>query len=87
MSDAPKVRPGQVWADNDRRYEGRTLRVERIEGLQAVCIVLTNSTNHQARIDKGDAWAQDTRGKERHIALSRMKPTSTGYRLIQDRAR
>lgn len=38
-----EVRVGSVWADNDPRSAGRTLRVERVDGDKAVCTVLTNT--------------------------------------------
>lgn len=80
------VRPGQIWADNDARNAGRTLRVDRIEmhtfsagALEgkvpyAVCTVLTQADNYpQGRI-----------GHQVTIMVSRMRPTSTGYRLVTD---
>ena len=91
MSDhIPDVRPGQVWADNGKRSEGRTLRVERIVQDPrmgrpvAVCTVLTNSDRVQA---EADWWGvkshfKDTRGTTVRIAVNRIRPTSTGYRLV-----
>ncbi|MFE0642116.1 hypothetical protein ACFW2Y_10985 [Streptomyces sp. NPDC058877] len=67
FSDA---RPGQVWADNDRRSAGRTVRVDEVDTRYAYCTVLTAST-------PGGRTGQRTR-----IALERMRPTSTGYRLL-----
>jgi hypothetical protein len=77
---APEVRVGQVWADNDKRSQGRTLRVDHIgcedsDGYEvppyAACTVLTNKpgcrTGHQVA-----------------IRLARFKPTSTGYRLVSE---
>jgi hypothetical protein len=73
------VRPGSIWADNDSRSEGRTLRVERIEDGKAVCVILTNTDSANV------SWQQrDMRGKTTRISLSRFRPTSTGYRLIED---
>ena len=72
------VKPGQCWADNDPRSEGRTLRVESIEGDKAVCTILTNCDSY-----KGSAWQRDMVGKTTRISLSRFKPTSTGYRLLE----
>jgi hypothetical protein len=68
-----EVKPGQVWADNDRRSEGRHVKVIAIERLhrQAVvraCSPLGNFTG--ARVTR--------------IRLDRFKATSTGYRLVQD---
>ena len=83
--DGLHVRPGQVWADNDPRATGRTLRVIRIEDhihtagsltgkvSYAVCTVLTPPANYP----KGRVGQQVT------IRVSRMRPTSTGYRLVQ----
>ncbi|MGR6924264.1 hypothetical protein ACU635_59225 [[Actinomadura] parvosata] len=93
-AEPPAVRAGQVWADNDPRAAGRTLRVERLDGDQAICMVLTNSDSTQRHLD---AYARprphsnrpilrDTRGTLRRIALSRFRPTSTGYRLVEDSA-
>jgi hypothetical protein len=94
MSDAPNVRPGQVWADNDPRAAGRTLRVDEIRydpgtGRHvAVCTVLTNRADTQTHIDH--PWVpwykpRDMRGQQTEIAVIRFaRPTSTGYRLIQD---
>ncbi|WP_435059419.1 hypothetical protein [Streptomyces sp. bgisy060] len=66
----PDVRVGQVWADNDKRSEGRTVRVDEINVRYAYCTVLTPPT-------PGGRTGQRTR-----IALERMRPTSTGYRLL-----
>ena len=75
----PDVRPGQVWADNDPRCEGRTVRVERITVLRdthvAICTVLTKAT--RATMDR-------TVGRQTVIAVRRFRPNSTGYRLITE---
>ena len=94
MPETPKVEPGQVWADNDPRCEGRTIRVDSIDGDKAACTVLTNSADTQKHLDAYDKPGRsqyprgpilkDTRGKVRRIALSRFRPTSTGYRLVSD---
>lgn len=86
---APVVRPGQVWADNDPRSAGRTLRVDSIDDHKATCTVLTNPTETQELLDgvrETPAWArpQDRRGKSTRISLARFVPSSTGYRLVQD---
>lgn len=66
------VREGQVWADNDRRSRGRTLKVVRVENGRALCVVLTDGP-HPIRSAVGRTVA---------IKLDRFKPTSTGYRLV-----
>jgi hypothetical protein len=68
------VRPGQVWADSDKREAGRTVRVERVECQYAYCRVLTpRDANPLGRI-----------GHEVRILIDRMRPTSTGYRLVSE---
>lgn len=90
MSDLP-VKPGQIWADNDLRSKGRTLEVisvyqSRIADSVAVCKILTNEEETQRLIDnpQGSYAPKDRRGKTTTIKVRRFKPTSTGYRLIQD---
>lgn len=84
-SQLPDVRPGQVWADNDKRAEGRTLRVDRIEGGKACCTILTDADYVQREREAGrGAWVVDRVGKSTKISLTRFRPTSTGYRLIKD---
>jgi ABC-type phosphate transport system auxiliary subunit len=81
-----QVKPGQIWTDNDKRAAGRTVRVERVEGGKAVCVVLTNRDAAQRELDRGSPWCTDMRGKTTRISLSRFKPTNTGYRLVKDAA-
>lgn len=69
-----EVKPGQVWADNDPRTPGRTIRVEKVEGDRATCTVLTPATNSHL----------DSTGRTTTVALSRFRPTRTGYKLISD---
>lgn len=73
-----EVKRGQVWADNDRRSNGRTVRVLRVDETHAVVTVLT------ARKSAPPAERQRAVGAERRIRLDRFKPTSTGYRLIEE---
>lgn len=64
------VQVGQMRADNDKRSEGRTLRVDAVDVRYTHCTVLTAAT---------------TGGRTGHhvrILIERMRPTSTGYRLI-----
>jgi hypothetical protein len=82
------VKPGQIWADNDPRSAGRTLRVERIEGTKAACTILTNATAVQAELDsslRARRTTLDRRGRTARISLARFRPTSTGYRLLAER--
>jgi hypothetical protein len=96
VTDTPTVRPGQVWADNDPRAAGRTFRIDEIRDdpntgwLMAVCTILTNADETQAEIDHPTKpWykPRDMRGRQTQIAVVRFaRPTSTGYRLVQDAA-
>lgn len=75
------VRPGQIWADNDWRSAGRTLRVIRVDDTHATCVVVTNDRRTQALVHAGQR-AFDRRGKETRILLRRFRPNSTGYELL-----
>jgi hypothetical protein len=84
--EAPVVREGQVWADKDKRSQGRMLRVDML-------------TTHRGRryFDKGDTpsyalcrtgfmhegqfFAHSSSRSDVWIKLSRFL---TGYRLVQD---
>lgn len=84
----PDVRPGQIWADNDRRSAGRTLRVDAVEDGKVTCTVLTNSDALQAVLDTPvnlrQYTAKDARGLVTRIAQRRFVATSTGYALVTD---
>ncbi|GAA3722194.1 hypothetical protein GCM10022224_104170 [Nonomuraea antimicrobica] len=72
MTTHATVHPFQVWADNDKRCSGRTVRVDEVDDRFAYCTVLTPRegsirTGHRVR-----------------IAINRMRPTATGYRLIEE---
>lgn len=82
--EIPDVRPGQIWADNDWRSAGRTIRVLEIVGDKALCQVVTNSDDVQQKVDHKSPWVTDRRGKNTGISLRRFRPTSTGYRLVQN---
>lgn len=82
------VRVGQIWADNDPRSAGRTLRVDAIVDGKALCTTLTNADDQQRSLDgagpRPKSWYRDRRGKQTKISLSRFKPNATGYRLVED---
>jgi hypothetical protein len=84
----PDVRPGQVWADNDPRSAGRTLRIVEVQGIgdsaRARAEILTNTSHAQRLVDAKSPYARDMRGKSTRIAVLRFKPNRTGYRLIAD---
>ncbi len=91
MSSDETVRPGQVWADNDPRSEGRTLRVDMLAEGKAYCTILTNPNDVQAALDdprSGPPWVipTDRRGKTTTISVKRFRATGSGYRLVSARA-
>src|SRR5690606_34003686 len=74
------IRVGQVWADNDSRGQGlrglRTLNVVAIEKgyvRRAICEVLTDWDGEPPQ-----------RAREVRIKVDRMRPTSSGYRLVEE---
>jgi hypothetical protein len=73
----PPVRVGQVWADNDPRSKGRTVRVLAVANDRATCKVLTDIEDPAQR-------TRSAVGKITRISLRRLRPTSTGYTLIED---
>jgi hypothetical protein len=83
----PDVRPGQVWADNDPRSAGRTLRVDSIENGKAICIIVTDADDvaaHIRRAHECGAVARGSVGRTTRISLARFVPSTTGYRLMRD---
>lgn len=91
-----EVMPGQVWADNDKRHQGRQLKVlslfsdwrrvaearrqgdysssAYVEALYARCEVVV----------EGCGQSFSTRGRQVTIRVDRFRPTSTGYRLVEE---
>lgn len=81
MKTQQQVVPGQIWADNDKRVEGRQIRVDSIDGRFANCTVTQDAApNPKTRVERPAGHTNV--GKTTRIALERFKPTSTGYRLI-----
>ncbi len=85
------VKPGQIWADNDPRATGRTLRIDAIDGDTAICTIVTNTDETQAYVDRPEtkpAYMEraytDRRGKRTRVSLKRFVPTATGYRLLSE---
>lgn len=69
---------GQVWADNDSRAAGRTVRIDGLErgfDRRAICTVLTEVGGTPV-----------SRPREVRIKIDRLHPNSTGYRLLTDYA-
>jgi thioredoxin reductase len=69
----PEVKVGQVWADNDPRSAGRTIKVISVGTNTVRCEVLTVATGSSTR----------RLGSTTMISRDRFRPTSNGYRLIE----
>jgi len=78
--ELPDVRPGQVWADNDKRSRGRTVKVlevvDRGGDPHAIVQVLT--------VARGALPLDPRKPRITRIAVRRFVPNSTGYRLEKD---
>lgn len=71
------VEPGQIYADNDPRSEGRTLLVEKLDGVYADCLILTDRKLQ-------DLTGGSQVGKPTRIKIRRLYPNARGYRLIEE---
>lgn len=79
------VRPGQVWQDNDKRAYGRKLRVVDVDATHAtVELVDPRHWQNRSRSIGDDDPRRAQPGRQTRIRLDRFRPTSTGYRLIED---
>lgn len=68
---ASEIKPGQIWADDDPRNQGRLLEVVSIgETHVQLRETVDRVGNPSDRLSK--------------VQIRRMKPGSTGYRLVQD---
>jgi len=72
--NAPDVRPGQIWADNDNRVEGRHLLV-----VEVVREVDGDPVRNPYAVVRNVTGTRETR-----IRLDRFRPTNTGYRLMSE---
>lgn len=79
MSKAPlpRVVPGQVWEDNDHRIARRELPRRQ---LRVTAVDETHATVEASTLT-GSGWGPP---RVSRIRLDRFRPTSTGYRLVQD---
>jgi hypothetical protein len=69
----PTVRPLQVWADNDKRSEGRKVRVVSVDDTHAIV---------EAYMPPGVRASKPLR--RTRIRLDRFRPISTPYRLVEE---
>lgn len=79
MRELPDVRPGQVWADNDKRSVGRRVKVLEVldRGGDPHAIVEVISPARGSLMDP-------KKPRRTRIAVRRFVPNSTGYRLLKD---
>lgn len=75
MTDPTVIRPGQIWQDNDKRSYGRKVRVVETDTTHALV---------ELYVPRGAGHLHAKPGRQTRIRLDRFRPTSTGYRLIQD---
>jgi hypothetical protein len=81
MSDSTTpVRPGQIWADNDKRSYGRKVRVVEIDATHATVELV----DQRGRPAANTPVQRAETGRQTRIRLDRFRPTSTGYRLHED---
>jgi hypothetical protein len=69
MSDK-EIKVGQIYADRDKRMEGRRVKVKAIEGLYAFC-------------DECDCWGYEyefKRSRNRRFALKTLR---TRFKLVE----
>lgn len=71
--DGRRVAVGQIWADNDRRSKGRTVRVVGIEANRVSVETVTGVGGKPA-----------PKRKPASILLNRFRPNSTGYSFVSD---
>jgi len=77
-----EVKPGQVWADNDKRGYGRQVRVLEVHREMADGTPFYIGYAIVEQVAHGDPVRAHNNGRRSKIRLDRFKPTSTGYRLV-----
>ncbi len=80
MADLPDVRPGQIWADNDGRSQGRKVKVLEVHQgeREPYAIVQVIAVAH------GSLPLDPKKPRKTRVVLRRFRPNSTGYRLETD---
>lgn len=68
-----RVVVGQVWADNDWRSLGRTVRILEIDVSRVTVEVLTERGGEKP-----------SKRRRTRILINRLRPNSTGYRLVSE---
>lgn len=75
------VKVGQLWQDNDKR--NRAPRFVRVTSIREV---VDPFKHHTYEVATCEAWYDEAGSKSRTVQIraDRFKPTTTGYRLIED---
>ncbi len=73
MTPVPKI--GQIWADNDPRSKGRTIRIVSVNERFVQAETLTPAKGY---------ISETSTGRITRIRVDRLRPSTTGYRLMQD---
>lgn len=79
MSETPKPEVGQIWADWDNRSRHEYPRKKRL--LKIVAINMDKTLT--AEVIHNDLSVSKRTGYTTTIRLSRMKPTTAGYKYIE----
>jgi hypothetical protein len=93
---SPTVRVGQVWEDCDKRAKGRRVRIVEIRNIHIPGRGSVGTGTPHAAVElvseRGRPWsglrpgepARAEPGRRTTIRLDRFRPTSSGYRLVED---
>ncbi len=73
MTATPAPAVGQIWQDADRRSYGRYLRIVSIDATHAEAEQVTLTAQGAIPVP---------RTRHTRIDLTRLRPTSTGYRYV-----
>lgn len=69
------VAKGQLWENNDPRFKGRQIQVERIDSRYAYCIALSSKRKTRIQLSRfrpiqsGYRLVQDSAGDDREVPL------------------
>ncbi|MDH6610259.1 hypothetical protein M2164_005894 [Streptomyces sp. SAI-208] len=78
MTDTPVPAVGQIWQDNDKRSYGRKVRIVELGDTHALV---------ELHVPRGAGDQHARPGRRTRIRLDRFRPTSTGYRYVNDTSR
>lgn len=83
-----EVKPGQVWADYDKRSSNRYLRVVEITAehpsVEGNAPVPARAVVEEVAYNTESGEVTPLRSRQSKIRLDRFRPVSSGYRLVRD---